>query len=129
MAELHYSGIEAEIAKFEKAGKTCEKACRKAVEAGGKLLAQRLSEAAPERTGALKKSIRAGKVEYSEGDGFHTKVAPNGESHGEPLAKIGNVLEYGRSNMEARPWFHPTVDRSRGEIMDEMRKAYQSVKE
>ena len=47
-----------------------------------------------------------------------------GENHGEPLAKIGNILEYGRSNMPARPWFNPAVADHTGDVVNVMRKTF-----
>lgn len=113
-------GIAAEMARFERLGKNIGPAAQKAVKAGGKLLAERLSEAAPRDTGALAASIKAGSVSYNAADGYHCQVAPTGENHGESLAKIGNILEYGRSNMAPRPWFNPTVQSASGEVIAAM---------
>ena len=90
----------------------------------GKLLAERLAAAAPVDTGALAASIKAGSVDYNAADGYHCEVMPVGENHGENLAKIGNILEYGRSNMPARPWFNPTVDQATGEVTQAMQAAF-----
>ena len=54
----------------------------------------------------------------------HCEVKPGGENHGESLAKIGNILEYGRSNMPARPWFNPTVEQATGEVTQAMQAAF-----
>lgn len=124
MATFSTGGIAAELQRFDKLAKGTDEACRKAVEAGGKLLAQRLGEAAPVDTGALASSIKAGSVSYDAGDGWHCQVTPKGENHGENLAKIGNILEYGRSDMPARPWFNPTVDKASGEVKEAMQHAF-----
>ena len=124
MARLTFSGIDAEIEKFSRMAKSAGPAMEKAVQAGGKLLAQRLSEAAPVDTGALSRSVKAGKPDYNAGDGYYCEVRPEGKSHGEPLAKIGNILEYGRSNMSPRPWFHPAVARAQEEVKAAMREAF-----
>lgn len=125
MATFSTGGIAAEMERFRKLALSSEDACKAAVKAGGKVLAKRLSEAAPRDTGELSRSIKAGTVEYSVADGYHCEVAPvgNHSKTGEPLAKIGNILEYGRSNMPARPWFNPTVAASEGEVRDAMRTA------
>lgn len=124
MGTFSTGGIAAEMQKLDKLAKGTDAACSKAVKAGGALLAQRLGEAAPVDTGALAASIKAGAVSYDAGDGWHCEVAPTGENHGENLAKIGNILEYGRSNMPARPWFNPTVDQATGEVTAAMQQAF-----
>lgn len=121
-------GIAAEMDKFDKLAQGADDAAKKAVKAGGKALAKALSDAAPVRTGALRDSIRAGKVEYSASDGYRCKVAPEGENaQGENLAKIGNILEYGKSTTPPRPWFVPTVEKETDAVIalmtDEIKKA------
>ncbi|MBR4711519.1 MAG: HK97 gp10 family phage protein [Clostridia bacterium] len=125
MAKFECRGIEAQIAKFDGLAAGTEEACRRAVDAGGKLLADRLKEAAPVRTGGLQRSIKAGKLEYSPGDGWHAEVKPQGkDGRGEPYAKIGNVLEYGHGRVPPRPWFLPAVARSESEVIQAMREAF-----
>lgn len=143
MGTFGTTGIAAELEKFDLKRKGADEAVQKAVQAGGKALAKRLQEAAPElkghragiTPGALKKSIKAGKVTYSAVDGYHTDVGPVGKDHGEALAKIGNILEYGRSAqsrdpgrditaMPAKPWFNTTVGKAEGEVVNAMRKAF-----
>ena len=124
MASFDTGGIAATMARFEKLATGTDEACKKAVRAGGRLLAERLNAAAPVDTGALSRSVKAGTVSWDAGDGYHCTVRPEGENHGEPLAKIGNILEYGRSNMPARPWFQPTVDGSEAEVKAAMQAAF-----
>ncbi len=128
MGAFATGGIAAEMEKFEKLARGSEESCRKAVKAGGKLLAEKLSDAAPVRTGALAASIKAGAVKYSAADGYYCEVAPTGtNAEGENLAKIGNILEYGRSNMPARPWFAPTVDNAAAEVNNVIRDVFQAA--
>ena len=124
MGTFSTGGIAAEMAKFDRIAKNADKAIGKAVKAGGKALAQRLSESAPVDTGTLRDNIKAGPVRYNAGDGWHCTVRPEGENHGEPQAKIGNILEYGRSNMPARPWFNPTVEQASGEVVQVMQQTF-----
>ena len=87
-------GIAAEIAKFDRLASGIGPACENAVKAGGKVLAEALRDAAPEDTGALKKSMKASKVQFSPADGHYSEVGPGTAKHpktGEPLAKIGNI--------------------------------------
>lgn len=132
MGSFTTEGITMELERFRKLSDGTQEACEAAVNAGGKVLVQRLKEAAPVHTGgrkgvkpgALRDSIKAGKVAYNAADGFYSDVGPTGKDHGEPLAKIGNILEYGRSNMDARPWFEPTKERSAEEVRTAMQKAF-----
>ena len=135
MGTFGTTGIAAELARFDGLAKGADEACEKAVAAGGKALAARLKEAAPVyvgnrrdiKPGALRDSVKAGKVQYNAADGFNTDVGPVGNHHGEPRAKIGNLLEYGRSNMPAQPWFNPTVRRAEGEVTQAMQKAFEEA--
>lgn len=122
MAGFEVKGMEATIAKFQRAAAASEDAVKRAVKAGGKLVAARLRDKAPVRTGALQESIKAGPVKYSAADGYFCEVRPTGNhpETGEPLAKIGNTLEYGRSNMPPNPWFHPTVKAAEGDAVQAM---------
>ena len=133
MGTFTSGGIAAELAKFDKLAKGTDAACEKAVKAGGKLLAEKLAERAPVlakprkgvKAGALRDSIKAGKVSYNAGDGYYCEVAPTGKDpRGEPYAKIGNILEYGRSNMAPRAWFNPTVAAATDEVTDVMKQAF-----
>lgn len=130
MATLTFSGLNGEIEKLQRVSKAADEALRKAVKAGGDLLAEKLREAAPVRTGGLQKSIKAGKVDYNAGDGYTSEVKPTGnDPRGEPYAKIGNVIEYGRSNMRARPWFNPTVAQTESAVTQKMAEVFRAETE
>ena len=139
MGTFQTGGIAAELERFDGLAKGVNEACEIAVDAGGKALAKRLTEAAPEKSGGLKRSIKAGKVEYNAADGYHCDVGPTGKnSRGEPYAKIGNILEYGRSAqhrdpgrdvsaMSAKPWFNPAVGRAENEVKQAMQNAFEEA--
>ena len=125
-------GIAAEIAKFDRLASGAGAACENAVKAGGKVLAEALRDAAPEDTGALKKSIKASKVAFSTADRHYSEVGPGKAKHpktGESLAKIGNILEYGRSNMKPRPWFNPAVKRAEPAVLAAMKAEIKKAEE
>ena len=121
-------GVEATIAKFQRAAAASETAVKSAVKAGGKVVAEALKEKAPVATGALRDSIKPSSVKYSAADGYYCEVKPVGNhpQTGEPLAKIGNILEYGRSYGNTQKvglgWFHPTVRASEEKAMDPMQR-------
>ena len=84
-------------------------------------------------TGALRDSIKPGPVKYSAADGYYCEVKPVGNhpSTGEPLAKIGNVLEYGRSYGATKKaglgWFHPTVKAAEGEVLAKIQAEFEKA--
>lgn len=124
-------GMDAATAQVRAMMEGAEDAARRAVKAGAKALAERLREQAPVETGALRDSIKPGPVKYSAADGYYCEVKPVG-SHpatGEPLAKIGNILEYGRSYGATKKaglgWFHPTVKAAEGEITAAMQAEFE----
>ena len=136
MGTFSCSGIGAELEKFDLKRRGADEAISKAVKAGGQVLAKELQEAAPVRSGGLKRSIKATKVEYNAADGYHCNVGPQGkDEHGVPYAKIGNILEYGRSAQKREPgrdvtampkkaWFVPTVNSAENEVVQAMRDAF-----
>lgn len=71
-----------------------------------------MQESVPVRTGQLSKAIRIGKTVQTVEDGIFCEVYPDGvRDDGQRNAEVGFVLEYGRSNMPARPWMRPAVER------------------
>ena len=106
---------------------------RSAEQAGAKVLAQRLQEKAPVDMGELRDSIKPGPVKYSAADGYYCEVKPvgNHSGTGEPLAKIGNVLEYGRSYGATKKaglgWFHPTVKAAEGEVLAKIQAEFEKA--
>ena len=127
MASFSCTGISEIAVRFDKLAQGTEKACQQSVKAGADVLKEALSAAAPVDTGALAASIKASSVKYDAGDGWNSEVKPVGENHGESLAKIGNILEYGRSNMAPRPWFIPTIESAKGEVENAMKAAFNAA--
>ena len=41
----------------------------------------------------------------------------------------GNILEYGRSNMDPQPWFNTTVEDYGGDVITAMQKAFREAQE
>ena len=83
--------------------------------------------------GELRDSIKPGPVKYSAADGYYCEVKPVGNhtGTGEPLAKIGNVLEYGRSYGTTKKaglgWFHPTVKAAEGEVLAKIQAEFEKA--
>lgn len=115
MATISITGIEGVMARFEKLSAAAEPAFQAAAKAGGELMAAKISQAAPVRTGGVSKSIKASAPKHNMGDGFYSEVKPMGsDGHGESYAKIVNILEYSRTR--SRPFFYSAVDASTGEV-------------
>ena len=111
MAAFEVDGLDALIEQMRLEESRIERKGPAAVLAGAEVLRQQLEASAPVRTGGLAGSIRVGKVATNSIDGIHADVYPDGKDpHGERYATIGSVLEYGRSNMPARPWIRPTAE-------------------
>ncbi len=124
---MKISGMEAVIAAFKRREAGADAAIQKAVKAGGSVLAKRIAADAPVyhgppkshvTPGALRDSIRAGSVQYNAADGYYVEVKPVGNMPGteESLAKIGNIVEYGRSNADPRPFFHPAIQKAESDV-------------
>ena len=76
-------------------------------------------------TGALTASIKVSAVKEREGGKF-VEIAPTGtDRHGVRNAEKGFVLNYGRSNMPARPWFTAANARAADEATAEMRRVWE----
>lgn len=126
-------GLDVELGKFTKAAAACPDACKKAVEAGAYLLVNTLKDAAPVlkepragvTEGALRDSIKASKPKADSSGAVYSEVKPEGTDHGQDLAKIGNILEYGRSNMAAQPWFHKTIKAADPDVKDVVRTVFE----
>ena len=115
MATITIVGMDQAFERIEKMTQAMEPVFEKAAGAGGKLMAERVSEAAPRRTGGLSKSVRAGTVKHTIAEGFHSTVEMVGsDPHGEPYAKIANILEY--SATRGRPFFYAAADAATDEV-------------
>lgn len=126
MAKVTFTGVDAVLDQVNTLADNVDEACQKAVQNAGWMLAEKLSEAAPERTGQLKKSIRAGKVEHDSVNGYHSTVMPVGNNdQGRNLAMIGNILEYGRSHQAPNPWFSTTIEANRNAVISGIEETIQ----
>ena len=80
-------------------------------------------------TGALTASIKVSAVKERNGGKF-VEIAPTGKDrHGVRNAEKGFVLNYGRSNMPARPWFTRSHQKATPEVQAAMRQAWEDEQE
>ena len=88
--------------------------------------------------GELIASISIGRVKRSKsGSGVHTDVFPKGsQSHASEMnsrgkkvrnANVGFMIEYGTSNMEARPWISEAEANAADAVNDAMGKEWERV--
>lgn len=127
MASITCKGIEDIAKKFQSMGKNIQPACEAAVYAGGKLLAEKLKEACPVKTGTLRKSIRAEKPTTGYGTGTVCVVRPTGKQHGERNGAIAFYVEYGHGTGETKKphaWWFPTIEMARPMIKEEVKKTF-----
>ena len=80
-------------------------------------------------TGDLTASIKVSAVKERNG-GKYVDIAPTGKDrHGVRNAEKGFVLNYGRSNMPARPWFTRSHQKATPEVQAAMRQAWEDEQE
>lgn len=126
------SGVDLEISKFAKQEAGLEERCKRAVKGGGKLAKEALQAAAPHEYGFLEDSIKQDPVQYDTGNGYYAKLHPEGYNpSGQPLAKIGNILEYGRDGgpngrgrIAPMGWVSGTMQNIEGDVVAEMDREF-----
>lgn len=119
MASFDTFGMDELIHQMQLEAERIERNGPDAVMAGGQVGVRAMQETAPERSGGLKKHIKAKGPHYSLEEGHYCDVFPQGNNErGERYATIGFVLEHGRSNMPAHPWMRPAIENNSDAIGD-----------
>ena len=96
-----------------------EEAVPEMLKAGGAVMQKAQQE------GALLASIKVSAVKEIDG-GKRVEIYPNGkDKHGVRNAEKGFVLNYGRSNMPARPWFTAANEKAADDVVSEMRRVWE----
>lgn len=108
-----------------------EEAVPQMLKAGGAVMQKAQQEEIKTRfnsrrsTGALLASIKVSAVKENDG-GKRVEIYPNGkDKHGVRNAEKGFVLNYGRSNMPARPWFTAANEKAADDVVSEMRRVWE----
>ena len=131
MAEFNVVGLD-DIAEslLKREAKTVE-AVPEMLKAGGEVMKQaqsdevRLTFTGDRSTGDLAASIKVSPVKDIEG-GKRVEVYPDGKDrHGIRNATKGFVLQYGRKNMPARPWFTAANEKATDAVNAEMRRVWE----
>ncbi len=118
MATFNVVGIDEAIKALDMAAEEMTRRAPAAAKAGGEVAAKAMADTAPVgSTGQLSGSIVVKGPYTSALDGSYCDVFPDGvRKDGERNAEVGFVNEYGRSNMPARPWMRPAIERYADEI-------------
>lgn len=110
-----------------------EEAVPEMLKAGGAVMQKAQQEEIKTRfnsrrsTGALLASIKVSAVKEIDG-GKRVEIYPNGkDKHGVRNAEKGFVLNYGRSNMPARPWFTAANEKAADDVVSEMRRVWEET--
>jgi HK97 gp10 family phage protein len=128
MASFNFTGLDELISQLSAVSDNIDDACMAASEAGAAVALEAIKESVPVRTGALRDHIKIADKGYSATDGYWCDIYPTGmkPGNGNPDARryatVGFVLEYGRSNMRARPWMRPAVEREEERIHEAMER-------
>jgi hypothetical protein len=138
MAKFNTMGLEEIERQFLLAGEAAKKAVPLMIDAGvAVLIPAQQAEAAKlnisgRSRGALVKSIEADKLKGKDNEQYR-EVYPHGtdKSHtkaGVRNAEKGFVLEYGRSNMPARPWMSTANEKAAQAVIDAEFEVWERVK-
>lgn len=123
MARFSMTGLDEAIRQLDLAADTIKERAPAAVLAGARVAQEALRASAPVETGELRDSITISEVRHTVADGYHVDVEPTGSRRGSKNntnAQVGHVLEYGRSNMPARPWMRPAIERCAEDVQRAM---------
>lgn len=121
MAHFDFKGIDELIEQFELEAERVERNAAAAVKAGAEVLKEKLEASAPVRTGGLRASIKVGPVKHGYITGYHCEVYPAGKVPNRKKQEyndIASYLEYGRSNMPARPWIRSTTETAWADVAE-----------
>lgn len=131
MARFEVSGIEDIQDRLLKREAAATKAIPIMLKAAGAVLAKAQQEeiqgtfTGDRSTGDLAKSIKSTGVK-TKGETKFVEVYPQGNNRrGERNATVGFVLQYGRSNMPARPWFTSSNEKTAPNVQEAMRKVWE----
>ena len=111
MAKIEFQGLEEYRARLLDLGYSIEGICKYATYDAAGMVADAVKANTPADTGDLRDSIKL--YHFRNSDGYiHTGLYFKGyDSKGVPNALKARTIEKGRSNMPARPFIRPAVNR------------------
>jgi HK97 gp10 family phage protein len=120
---LTTKGFDEYLEKIAQAGKDIDAISDDALKAGGEVLVEGMRRRARERTGNLKRKIRATQPKQ-DGNFHYTEVGlPAGTDA--DTARYGNANEFGTANMAAQPYIRPALDEDMKTARAAMRKVFE----
>ena len=135
MAKFNVAGLDDVQEAMLRQDAIVEEAVPEMLKAGGAVMQKAQQEEIKTRfnsrrsAGALLASIKVSAVKEIDG-GKRVEIYPNGkDKHGVRNAEKGFVLNYGRSNMPARPWFTRSHQKATPEVQAAMRQAWEDEQE
>lgn len=130
MARVDMTGFEEVQNELLRQSELARKAIPEMLKAGGEVYRAEYERQAKKLnktgrgTGDLAKSIKVSAVKGSD-DSMYVDVAPTGKDrHGVRNAEKGFVLNYGRSNMPANPWFDTATNLAESEAKEAMKRVW-----
>ena len=127
MASIDFQGADELLQEIERLGEDLSQKGPAMAMAGGKAARAEMEKRAPVRTGGLKGHIAVKGPYHTTAAGYYVDVGLDGTKKNgrkrERYATVGYVLEYGRSNMAARPWMRPAIEEGADAINDAMAEA------
>lgn len=127
--ELDPGAMDGIVAKISALGDGADEIMREAVHAGAEVAVQLMRETvhvSDRHSEHLRDHIKIGREGHDAASGYYCEIYPDGirsgggKAAGRRYATIGYVLEYGRSNMAARPWMRPALAQGEGKIREAM---------
>ena len=132
MAKFNVVGLDDIQERMLRREKATEEAVPEMLKAGGAVMQEAQKQEilstfwSDRSTGDLAASIVVSKVKEKDG-GKMVEVYPDGKDrHGVRNATKGFVLQYGRKNMPARPWFTAANTKAADAVNDEMRRVWEA---
>lgn len=113
MAKIEFGGIEKYTKQLAALGAEAEGVCKYAIYDAAGIVIDAIKASAPVDTGALRDSVKLSHMSNDAGY-IYTRVSFEGtDRRGTANALKARTLERGRSNMRARPFVRPAVNRVR----------------
>lgn len=132
MAQFNVVGLDDLQEQMLKRAEIAEEAVPEMLKAGGAIMQEaqrkeiRTMFRSRRSTGDLAASIIVSKV-IEKDDAKMVEVYPDGKDrHGVRNATKGFVLQYGRKNMPARPWFTAANTKAADAVNEEMRRVWEA---
>ncbi len=122
MARFSTEGLDELLKELQLEAERIERNGPAALEAAADVAVSAMDKTVPRRYGDLARSIKPSPIKKGLGGSLMLDVYPQGMKKqigkNQRFETIGFVLEYGRSNMDPKPWMDPAVENSGEPILD-----------